>query len=117
MLAPLHIEGALTITRIRLISSISCATAEVALGILRNITCVTNNEAITGLRDDELGEDRLLSLLEAQITGSSMGPTAANGARANSGSVAAVASQPERWSEQCAVEVSRRHRAPRAVDY
>lgn len=50
-----------------LIASPVPSVAEVALGILRNITCVTNNEAITGLRDDEMGEKRLLDLLEDRI--------------------------------------------------
>ncbi|GAA5850936.1 hypothetical protein JCM8547_009136 [Rhodosporidiobolus lusitaniae] len=46
------------------------AISEQALGILRNITCVTNNEAITGLAPGELGEDRLLGLLEEKVAGS-----------------------------------------------
>ncbi|GAA5900375.1 hypothetical protein JCM5296_001412 [Sporobolomyces johnsonii] len=40
---------------------------EQALGVLRNVTCVTNNEAITGLSDAEMGEYRLLALLEYQL--------------------------------------------------
>jgi hypothetical protein len=54
-------------TSFSLIASPVPSVAEVALGILRNITCVTNNEAITGLRDDEMGEKRLLDLLEDRI--------------------------------------------------
>ncbi|BGP22349.1 armadillo repeat containing protein [Rhodotorula toruloides] len=50
---------------------------EQALGILRNITCVTNNEAITGLGRDEMGEERLLGLLEEWVAGGS----AAGGAK------------------------------------
>ncbi|GAA5984444.1 hypothetical protein JCM11641_000140 [Rhodosporidiobolus odoratus] len=38
-----------------------------ALGILRNITCVTNNEPITGLAAVEMGEERMLSVLEAKV--------------------------------------------------
>ncbi|BGP29556.1 hypothetical protein JCM10296v2_001295 [Rhodotorula toruloides] len=44
---------------------------EQALGILRNITCVTNNEAITGLGRDEMGKERLLGLLEGWVAGGS----------------------------------------------
>ncbi|GAA5878604.1 hypothetical protein JCM3774_004079 [Rhodotorula dairenensis] len=51
----------------RLIASREPTTAEVALGILRNITCVTNNEAVTGLLDNEMGEKRLLDLLEERV--------------------------------------------------
>lgn len=54
-------------TSFSLIGSPVPSVAEVALGILRNITCVTNNEAVTGLRDDEMGEKRLLNLLEDRI--------------------------------------------------
>lgn len=41
--------------------------AEQALGLLRNITCVTNNEPVTGLGAAEMGEERLLGLLEGKI--------------------------------------------------
>ncbi|CEQ39304.1 SPOSA6832_00838 [Sporobolomyces salmonicolor] len=47
---------------------------EQALGVLRNITCVTNNEAITGLSDAEMGEDRLLGLLEDRLVDDSVDP-------------------------------------------
>ncbi|GAA5826292.1 hypothetical protein JCM11251_007244 [Rhodosporidiobolus azoricus] len=52
-----------------LISSPSAPLADQALGILRNITCVTQNEAITGLNEakGELGEERLLGLLEGKV--------------------------------------------------
>ncbi|GJN87904.1 hypothetical protein Rhopal_000859-T1 [Rhodotorula paludigena] len=50
-----------------LITSPDASTVELALSILRNITCVTNNEAINGLGADEMGEDRLLGLLEQRI--------------------------------------------------
>ncbi|GAA6004110.1 uncharacterized protein JCM10292_005888 [Rhodotorula paludigena] len=50
-----------------LIASPDASTVELALSILRNITCVTNNEAINGLGADEMGEDRLLGLLEQRI--------------------------------------------------
>lgn len=57
---------------------------EQALGILRNITCVTNNEAITGLGRDEMGEERLLGLLEAWVAG---GSTMARGGGEEGGEV------------------------------
>lgn len=71
-------------TSFSLIASPVPSVAEVALGILRNITCVTNNEAITGLRDDEMGEKRLLDLLEDRIAeGAAVGPGhASSGTRA-----------------------------------
>ncbi|GAA6061710.1 hypothetical protein JCM10212_004942 [Sporobolomyces blumeae] len=59
-----------------LASSPSPALVEQALGILQNITCVTQNEAITGLADDEMGETRMLDLLEAKLA---RGPEGANG--------------------------------------
>ncbi|GAA5979269.1 hypothetical protein JCM10908_002862 [Rhodotorula pacifica] len=66
-----------------LIASPVLSVAEVALGILRNITCVTNNEAITGLPDDEIGEKRLLDLLEDRMAeGASSGVGSGASARA-----------------------------------
>ncbi|GAA5918570.1 hypothetical protein JCM6882_002340 [Rhodosporidiobolus microsporus] len=52
-----------------LISSPSAPISDQSLGILRNITCVTQNEAITGLSAErgELGEERLLGLLEGKV--------------------------------------------------
>ncbi|BGP05506.1 Armadillo repeat-containing protein 8 [Rhodotorula toruloides] len=61
---------------------------EQALGILRNITCVTNNEAITGLGRDEMGEERLLGLLEAWVAG---GSTMARGGGEEGGEVVVLA--------------------------
>ncbi|BGP53332.1 hypothetical protein JCM8202v2_000891 [Rhodotorula sphaerocarpa] len=87
-----------------LIASPQPAIAEVALGILRNITCVTNNEAITGLRDDELGEERLLDLLEERITGT----PGRSDAFSSEGRTAELGDGSGRkapgWSEPCAVE-------------
>lgn len=51
----------------RLIASPDVSIAELALSILRNITAVTNNEAITGLGAHEIGEERLLGLLQDRI--------------------------------------------------
>ncbi|GAA5932098.1 hypothetical protein JCM3775_004239 [Rhodotorula graminis] len=50
-----------------LIASPDASVVEPALSILRNITCVTNNEAITGLGAHEMGEERLLGLLQDRI--------------------------------------------------
>ncbi|GAA6000760.1 hypothetical protein JCM10207_004643 [Rhodosporidiobolus poonsookiae] len=50
-----------------LLASPSPLIAEQALGILRNITCVTNNEAVTGLAPGEMGEEVLLGLLEERV--------------------------------------------------
>lgn len=82
-------------TSYSLIASPVSSVAEVALGILRNITCVTNNEAITGLRDDEMGEKRLLDLLEDRI---------AEGAAVGSGNGSSGARAPA--AERNAVEAS-----------
>ncbi|GAA5902579.1 hypothetical protein JCM8208_006928 [Rhodotorula glutinis] len=51
----------------KLIASLDASIAEPALSILRNITCVTNNEAITGLGAHEMGEERLLGLLQDRV--------------------------------------------------
>ncbi|BGP37142.1 hypothetical protein JCM10450v2_001048 [Rhodotorula kratochvilovae] len=50
-----------------LIAAPDPAIAELALAILRNLTCVTNNEAISGLGAHEMGEERLLGLLQDRI--------------------------------------------------
>lgn len=43
---------------------------EQALGIIRNITCVTHNEVVDAL--EEFGENELLDLLERQFVGANV---------------------------------------------